>query len=293
MNSNTPIFGPFSGRLANEGDTVELYKPDAPSPPPDAGFVPFIQVDHVSYLPTAPWSTAAAGGGASLQRRIMSAFGNDPLNWKAEPPTAGRTNNATGILPPIITRQPQNSSAPVGTVARLSVSAAGSAPLSYRWQRNGGNVQGGSSAVLNVYNAQPSSSSSYRVWVSNPAGSICSQPATLTVLQGPVITSQPLGSTVSEGGAATLQVKAAGTAPLSYQRYLNNSAIAGANSSSLALAPVDTSEAGVYQVVVTNTVGMVASAPATLNVIGLDSDGDGIPDSWMLQYFGHPTGSGH
>ena len=172
LNTNTPIFGPFSGRLANEGDTVELYKPDAPSPPPDAGFVPFIQVDHVSYLPTAPWSTAAAGGGASLQRRIMSAFGNDPLNWKAEPPTAGRTNNATGILLPIITRQPQNSSASVGTVARLSVSAAGSAPLSYRWQRNGVNVQGGTSAVLNVYNAQPSSSSSYRVWVSNPAGSI-------------------------------------------------------------------------------------------------------------------------
>src|SRR5262249_42803015 len=25
-------------------------------------------------------------------------------------------------------------------------------------------------------------------------------------------------------------------------------------------------------------------------VIGADSDGDGIPDSWMLQYFGHPTG---
>ncbi|HWY29099.1 MAG TPA: immunoglobulin domain-containing protein, partial [Candidatus Acidoferrum sp.] len=290
LNTNTPVFGPFTGRLADEGDTVELYKPDTPSPPPDAGFVPFILVDRVSYLPTAPWSAAAAGGGASLQRRIMSDFGDDPLNWKAEPPTAGGTNIATGVVPPIITRQPQNSSVPVGNVATLSVSAAGTAPLTYRWQRNGINVQGGTGAVLSVYNAQPINSSSYRVWVSNAAGSICSQPATLTVLQAPVITAQPLGMTASEGGNATLQVKASGTSPLSYQWYLNNSPVAGATISSLALDPVDPSQAGIYQVLVTNSVGMVASAPAVLKVIGLDSDGDGIPDSWMLQYFGHPTG---
>jgi sugar lactone lactonase YvrE len=36
----------------------------------------------------------------------------------------------------------------------------------------------------------------------------------------------------------------------------------------------------------------VASDPATASdvTIMLDSDGDGIPDWWMLQYFGHPTG---
>ena len=290
LNTNTPVFGPFTGRLADEGDTVELYKPDTPSPPPDAGFVPFILVDRVSYLPTAPWSAAAAGGGASLQRRIMSDFGNDPLNWKAEPPTAGRTNFATGVVPPIITRQPQATSVPVGTVATLSVSAVGTAPLSYRWQRNGVNIQGGTSAVLTVYNAQPINSTSYRVWVSNSAGAIYSQPATLTVLQAPVITVQPVGQTASEGGVAVLQVKASGTSPLSYQWYLNNSPVAGAIGSSLALAPIEPSQAGIYQVVVSNSVGMVASAPAVLKVIGLDSDGDGIPDSWMLQYFGHPTG---
>jgi hypothetical protein len=290
LSTNTPIYGPFNGRLANEGDTVELYKPDEPSPPPDAGFVPFIQVDHVSYLPTAPWQTAAAGGGASLQRRVAKDFGNDPLNWKAEPPTAGGTNNATGVVAPIITRQPQDTSVSVGTIGTLSVSAAGTAPLTYRWQRNGVNVLGGTSAVLNVYNAQPNNSSSYRVWVSNAAGTICSQPATLTVLQAPVITGQPAGMTVSVGSAATLQVKAAGTAPLSYQWYLNSLVVAGATASTLPLAPVDASQAGIYQVVVTNSVGMVASAPAELKVIGLDSDGDGIPDSWMLQYFDHPTG---
>ena len=36
-----------------------------------------------------------------------------------------------------------------------------------------------------------------------------------------------------------------------------------------------------------------ALAPATrfmANGVGVDTDGDGIPDSWMIQYFGHPTG---
>jgi hypothetical protein len=26
------------------------------------------------------------------------------------------------------------------------------------------------------------------------------------------------------------------------------------------------------------------------NGVGVDTDGDGVPDSWMIQYFGHPTG---
>ena len=26
------------------------------------------------------------------------------------------------------------------------------------------------------------------------------------------------------------------------------------------------------------------------NGVDVDTDGDGIPDSWMIQYFGHPTG---
>ena len=95
---------------------------------------------------------------------------------------------------------------------------------------------------------------------------------------------------VAEGAAATLQVTATGTSPLAYQWYFNNSPLPSATDSSLSLTPVDASQAGIYQVLVTNSIGMVASTPAILNVNGPDSDGDGIPDSWMLQNFGHPTG---
>ena len=97
VDAATAVLGPFQGRLSNEGESIELYKPDAPSPAPDAGFVPWILVDRVNYGVTAPWPAAAAGGGASLQRRVTAEFGNDPLNWKAEPPTAGRTNALAGV----------------------------------------------------------------------------------------------------------------------------------------------------------------------------------------------------
>lgn len=48
------------------------------------------------------------------------------------------------------------------------------------------------------------------------------------------------------------------------------------------MAGVTPEAAGVYQVVVTNSVGIAVSQNAMLNVEALDSDGDGLPDSWEV-----------
>ena len=44
----------------------------APLQPPllDAGFVPSVLVEQVSYLPAAPWPIGADGTGSSLQRLV-------------------------------------------------------------------------------------------------------------------------------------------------------------------------------------------------------------------------------
>jgi len=91
-----PLLGPYSGHLANSGESLQLYRPDSPQAPPhpDAGFVPYILVDQVDYLNSAPWPAGAAGSGASLQRLKSSLYGNDPGNWFAAAPTAGRANTA-------------------------------------------------------------------------------------------------------------------------------------------------------------------------------------------------------
>jgi Immunoglobulin domain len=291
VDSSTAIFGPFKGRLSDEGESIELYKPDAPSPSPDLGYVPWILVDRVNYGTTAPWSSAAAGGGASLQRRVEAEFGNDPLNWKAEPPTAGRANTLAGrLVPPVITDQPQDSTVVVGTSVTLSVTAVGSLPMAYRWQRDGADLPGATNATLAFSNAQPADSGSYQVWISNTVDLICSRVATLSVLAPPVITVQPFGLSATFGATVTLRVAALGSTPMVFQWYFKGAALPGATNDSITLNGVDPSQAGTYEAVVSNPAGVVASQPATLTVVGVDSDGDGVPDSWMAQKFGHPTG---
>ncbi|HYG19254.1 MAG TPA: PA14 domain-containing protein, partial [Ohtaekwangia sp.] len=86
------------------------------------------------------------------------------------------SNNA-----PAIVSHPANVTVPAGQPASFSVSATGAAPLSYQWQRNGQPIQGATSATYSIANAQPSHAGSYRVVVSNQAGSITSNTAQLTV----------------------------------------------------------------------------------------------------------------
>lgn len=88
---NVPMFGPWTGALANEGERLELLRPDPPQrpPQPDAGFVPYVLVEHAHYLPTAPWPTSGIGDGSSLQRAVPKGFGNEPLFWIASAPSAG------------------------------------------------------------------------------------------------------------------------------------------------------------------------------------------------------------
>jgi hypothetical protein len=89
--TNGTLVGPYSGKLNNAGETVELWRPDEPqaAPHPDAGFVPQILVERVAYSDNAPWPVAADGGGASLQRVVPANYGNDPANWYATSPSAG------------------------------------------------------------------------------------------------------------------------------------------------------------------------------------------------------------
>jgi hypothetical protein len=96
--SGMTLLGPYSGKLDNAGETVELQKPDAPQtvPGPDFGMVPRIVVDHIEYLDIAPWPTSADGLGDSLKRTTASLYGNDPVNWTAGTPTPGASNGGGG-----------------------------------------------------------------------------------------------------------------------------------------------------------------------------------------------------
>jgi Lamin Tail Domain/CotH kinase protein/Bacterial TSP3 repeat len=88
--SNLFLVGPYSGKLDNGGESVELVRPDTPQLiGPDLGLVPYILVDKVDYLDQAPWPPGADGLGLSLHRISFTGYGNDPTNWMAALPAPG------------------------------------------------------------------------------------------------------------------------------------------------------------------------------------------------------------
>jgi hypothetical protein len=89
------------------------------------------------------------------------------------------------VIPPTITSPPQSLTVSNGETASFSVTASGTAPLSYQWQWYGTNLPAATLATLVLTNVQLANSGDYAVVVSNAAGTNTSAAAHLTVL-GPV-----------------------------------------------------------------------------------------------------------
>ena len=110
----------------------------------------------------------------------------------------------------------------------------------------------------------------FAVTVSNIAGSVTSDNATLTVRSAPVpptITTQPANVTVTVSQTAKFKVKATGTAPLRYQWMKNGTDIAGATRPFYTTPPTTLADNGaLFAVVVRNRAGSVTSDNATLTV---------------------------
>ncbi len=89
--------------------------------------------------------------------------------------------------PPVITSQPVSQTVPdnAGSDVTFSVTATGSFPLVFKWQKGGVNLTGGTNASYTVTNATPVTAGDYRVIITNFFGSITSSVAVLTVLTSP------------------------------------------------------------------------------------------------------------
>ncbi|MGB6898577.1 MAG: immunoglobulin domain-containing protein [Candidatus Acidiferrum sp.] len=89
----------------------------------------------------------------------------------------------------------------------------------------------------------------------------------ITVVNLPVITSQPASQTVTVGQTATFVVAATGAAPLTYQWKKNGTSISGATASSYTTpATISANNGSTFQVVVSNAAGSTPSATVTLTV---------------------------
>ena len=186
--------------------------------------------------------------------------------------SGGSGSSTTNVPPdaaPTITAQPAAQTGYVDETVTFSVTATGTGPLSYAWQKNGSQVSSGTTASYTTpVLTAADDGASYTVVVSNAKGSVTSTAAKLSVALRPVsIVTQPTAQTVTVGASATFSVSAKGSGPISYQWTRNNAAIAGATAASYTLANAALTDSGaLFGVTVSNGAGSVASSAATLTV---------------------------
>ncbi len=196
-------------------------------------------------------------------------------------------NVTTALAAPKVVSQPANLSVRIGSAATFNVTVTGTPTPTFQWRKNGAPATVGTAtattqvnpvtgalgvtvATFTIASAQTTDGGSYDVVVSNSQGSLPSSLARLTVAaadEAPVITSQPRNVVAVRGTSTSLTVVATGVPAPTYQWRKDNVAINGATSATLTFASVQTSDAGSYTVIVTNSVASVTSSSANVRII--------------------------
>ena len=106
----------------------------------------------------------------------------------------------TASQAPSITTHPANQTVPAGGTATFTVAASGTPPLAYQWQRNGVDISGATSASYSLPSVTSADNGArFRARVTNAAGSVLSNEATLTVTSN-----QPPTATISQPPSGAL-----------------------------------------------------------------------------------------
>jgi len=197
---------------------------------------------------------------------VTSAAGSTPSSVATLTVTAG------AVAPSLLTH-PSSADILVGGSHTFVAQASGTAPLTYQWQFSADagahytDIPDATAGSYTVSDAQLAHAGLYRLVVTNNLGSANSNAATLTVNQVPTITVPPSGATLNQGDPLTLSVTALATPAPTYVWKRNGTVIPGATSSTYSVASVTGADAGNYTVTLTNSVGTVTSAIASVAVL--------------------------
>jgi hypothetical protein len=133
--------------------------------------------------------------------------------------TGSTIGGGTTVTAPSITTQPMSQSVNAGQTAMFSVVASGTAPLAYQWQKNSVNISGATgSSYTTPATTSADNGKTFRVLISNSAGSVTSSSATLTVntvaqTNNATFVSQsvPTSMTAGQGYSVSVAMKNSGT----------------------------------------------------------------------------------
>ena len=168
---------------------------------------------------------------------------------------------------PVITLQPRDLViTPNDYSVSLQVQATGTPTPRVQWYRNGVMINGATDYSYYLYD---NNTGSYHATLTNSAGTVTSRTAVVDRIGAaapPVITAQPVSATVPSGTFVRFSATATGTAPLSYQWYLDGDIIPGAQASSHSIAAATVADVGRYQLRVSDDNGVTFSRSAFLEL---------------------------
>jgi gliding motility-associated-like protein/uncharacterized repeat protein (TIGR01451 family) len=167
---------------------------------------------------------------------------------------------------PVITAQPVNQTACVGSSVSFSVFATGTG-LTYQWRKGNIDIIGATSATLTINPVNITDAAlNYNVVIIGTCSNDTSINVSLTVNSAPIITSQPTNQTACVGSSVSFSVVATGTG-LTYQWRKGNVDITGATSATLTINPVNITDAALnYNVVIMGTCSNDTSINVSLTV---------------------------
>ncbi len=126
----------------------------------------------------------ATGAGLNLSQITANQAGTYTVTATGRATGATATNTVTVLVvagTPTITQQPAGGLAKAGGSFTFTVTAAGTAPLSYQWFRNNQRLATATAATLTLSGVTTNDAGDYRVEVSNASGTVISSDARLAV----------------------------------------------------------------------------------------------------------------
>jgi hypothetical protein len=161
----------------------------------------------------------------------------------------------TVVSPPAITSQPVAvQTLSIGCTASFSVTASSNAVLSYQWRKNGDAIGGAVSSTYSIPNLSIGDAGNYDVVITNSCGTVTSAISVLNVNSPCAITG---GSDAVCTGAATTWEAPAGMSTYSWS---------GPNGFSETTPSITISEAGTYDLTITDANGCQSSCSRILTV---------------------------
>lgn len=180
---------------------------------------------------------------------------------------------------------------PSGTTVQFAAQTVGTSPVTYRWYRgatpltDGGNIAGATTSNLTVTGATLSDTNFYSVIATNlTGGTRTSLPAELFILSQPVFREQPVGGISFVSNSFILRATVLGLGNIGYRWLMNSNVLTGATNASLVYTNLSLTNSGFFQLVASNSLGVVTSSVAQLIVLP--------PPATLSTTWPHPAGAG-